>query len=62
MLHALRGRSWSAPSGTWEIARFFDRLELLEPGVVSVPLWRPDPHQIGVPTEVDTFGGVGRKP
>jgi hypothetical protein len=45
-----------------EIARFFDRLELIEPGVVSVSLWRPDPHQIGAPTEVNTFGGVGRKP
>ena len=46
-----------------EIARFFDRLELLiESGVVSVSLWRPDPHQVGAPTEVNTFGGVGRKP
>ena len=45
-----------------EIARFFDRVELVEPGVVPVPLWRPDPSQIGVPTEVNTFGGVGRKP
>jgi hypothetical protein len=44
-----------------EIARFFDRVELVEPGVVPVPLWRPDPSQIGVPTEVNTFGGVGRK-
>jgi hypothetical protein len=25
-----------------QIARFFDGLELLEPGLVSVPLWRPD--------------------
>ena len=27
-------------------------LELIEPGVVSVPLWRPDPAQVGVPAEV----------
>jgi S-adenosyl methyltransferase len=45
-----------------EIARFFDRLELIEPGVVPVPLWRPDPNQVGAPAEVNTFGGVGRKP
>jgi hypothetical protein len=45
-----------------EIAGFFDRLELIEPGVVPVPLWRPDPAQVGVPAEVNTFGGVGRKP
>jgi hypothetical protein len=45
-----------------EIASFFDGLELVEPGVVSCPLWRPDPSQIGTPTELDAFGGVGRKP
>jgi len=45
-----------------EINRFFDRLELLEPGVVSDSLWRPDPHHVGVLAEVDHFGGVGRKP
>ena len=45
-----------------EITQFFDGLELIEPGVVSVSLWRPDPHQVGAPTEVNTFGGVGRKP
>jgi hypothetical protein len=45
-----------------EIAGFFDRLELIEPGVVPVPLWRPDPAQAGVPAGVNTFGGVGRKP
>jgi hypothetical protein len=44
-----------------EIARFFDGLELVEPGVVSCPLWRPDPDD-GAPTPVDAFGGVGRKP
>lgn len=45
-----------------EVARFFDRLELLEPGVVSASLWRPDPADIGTPVEVGTFGVVGRKP
>jgi hypothetical protein len=44
-----------------EIASFFDGLDLVEPGVVSVPLWRPDPGT-DVPTAVDAFGGVGRKP
>jgi hypothetical protein len=43
-----------------QIARFFDGLELLEPGVVSVPLWRPDPSR-STPEEVDQYGGVGRK-
>jgi hypothetical protein len=43
------------------IAGFFDGLELLEPGVVPVSLWRPDPSPF-TPAEVDNFGGVGRKP
>jgi hypothetical protein len=47
-----------------EIARFFDGLELVEPGVVSTPLWRPDPDldPPGGPAALDTFCGVGRKP
>ncbi|HEY6422314.1 MAG TPA: SAM-dependent methyltransferase [Pseudonocardiaceae bacterium] len=45
-----------------QIAGFFDGLELVEPGVVSCPRWRPEPNPFGVPAEVDAFGGVGRKP
>jgi hypothetical protein len=47
-----------------EIAGFFEGLELVEPGVVSVPRWRTDPAEaVGdLPAEVDAFGGVGRKP
>lgn len=44
-----------------EIASFFDGLELVEPGVVSCPRWRPDPAA-GDQPELDAFGGVGRKP
>jgi hypothetical protein len=44
-----------------EIAGFFDGLEVVEPGVVSCPLWRPDPDG-ATPDPVDAFGGVGRKP
>ncbi|HEX6469718.1 MAG TPA: SAM-dependent methyltransferase [Streptosporangiaceae bacterium] len=45
-----------------QIAGFFEGLELVEPGVVSVPLWRPDPSPFEPSAEVDNFGGVGRKP
>src|SRR5579859_3443702 len=45
-----------------EIASFFDGLELVEPGVVSCPLWRPEASEGTSPVEVDAFGGVGRKP
>jgi len=45
-----------------QVGRFFDGLELLEPGVVSCPRWRPKAGAPGAPGEVDAFGGVGRKP
>lgn len=43
-----------------ELARFFDGLELLEPGLVSVSRWRPGPSGEQA-AEVDDFGGVARK-
>ncbi|WP_435108631.1 SAM-dependent methyltransferase [Nocardiopsis synnemataformans] len=45
-----------------EVERFFDGLELLEPGVVSASLWRPLPTDLGAPKEVAQYGGVARKP
>ncbi len=48
--------------GPEQIASFFDGLELVEPGVVSCPRWRPDPGQPAAAPDVDAFGGVGRKP
>ena len=45
-----------------ELIRFFDGLELLEPGVVSASLWRPEAEELGTPAEVFNFSGVGRKP
>jgi hypothetical protein len=52
------------PRSPEQIAGFFDGLELVEPGVVSCPRWRPDPADLsgGLPAELDAFGGVGRKP
>jgi O-methyltransferase involved in polyketide biosynthesis len=45
-----------------EVIRFFDHVELEEPGLVSCTRWRPDPAEVGTPREVDEFCGVGRKP
>jgi hypothetical protein len=45
-----------------EVASFFEGLELVAPGVVSCPRWRPEATPFGAPTEVDAFGGVARKP
>ena len=43
------------------VARFFDGLELLDPGVVSCSRWRPEPGEPVEPQEVALHGGVGRK-
>jgi O-methyltransferase involved in polyketide biosynthesis len=46
-----------------QVARYFDGLELLPPGVVSCPRWRPEAGERDVtPAEVAMYGGVGRKP
>ncbi|MGW7257305.1 SAM-dependent methyltransferase [Streptomyces sp. NPDC054834] len=44
-----------------DVARFFDGLDLLEPGVVSCSRWRPEHAHGAEPEEVAMFGGVGRK-
>ncbi|MEU5535248.1 SAM-dependent methyltransferase [Streptomyces sp. NPDC020362] len=44
-----------------DVARFFDGLELLEPGVVSCSRWRPESTEGAEPEEVAMFGGVARK-
>ena len=44
-----------------QIAEFFTGLELIEPGVVSCPLWRPGPSDVGTIVPVDEFCAVGRK-
>lgn len=44
------------------LTRLFEGLELLEPGVVACPLWRPDESTSYAGEEVPQFCGVGRKP
>ena len=49
------------------VEQFFTGLDLLDPGVVSLPRWRPDPSDLGQaaqPTDaaVSVYGGLGRKP
>jgi hypothetical protein len=42
------------------ITRFFDGLELLEPGVVQPQQWRPEPGALS-PPQVTAWCGVARK-
>ncbi|MBE1457219.1 hypothetical protein H4W79_001433 [Nocardiopsis terrae] len=62
-------RQWNEASSTpvvlrapEQIERFFEGLELVEPGLVSIPMWRPEPTGIGEPQFMDEFGAVARKP
>ena len=48
------------------VERFFAGLDLLDPGVVSLPGWRPDSDDLGQPGQptdaaVSVYGGLGRK-
>jgi len=45
-----------------QFAARFEGMEPVEPGVVSVTRWRPDPSLPELPAEVDQYCGVGRKP
>jgi hypothetical protein len=45
-----------------EVARFFDGLELVPPGVVYLHAWRPDPGDPVPQGGVSAYGGVARKP
>jgi hypothetical protein len=48
-----------------DVERFFAGLDLIDPGVVSLPQWRPDPRDVGRPPSdaaVSVYGGVARKP
>jgi hypothetical protein len=48
-----------------DVERFFGGLDLIDPGVVSLPQWRPDPSDVGRPPSdaaVSVYGGVARKP
>lgn len=43
-----------------EIAAYYEGFDLLDPGIVPCPLWRPEPGSS--PTPTDVMGGVASKP
>jgi hypothetical protein len=46
-----------------EVEGFFTGLDLVEPGVVYLPAWRPDPAELAAPPEgVWVVAGIGRLP
>jgi hypothetical protein len=58
------GRSDVHPRTRAQFDEFFSGLELVEPGVVAVSEWRPDPEaeEHAAPVDASIFGAVGRKP
>lgn len=49
------------PRGHEQVIGYFTGLEMIEPGVVPIHEWRPEPGLVGVPAAVDESGGIGRK-
>ncbi len=45
-----------------EVARFLDGLELLPPGIVTAPLWRPDGPTTPEDARLPVYAAVARKP
>jgi SAM-dependent methyltransferase len=45
-----------------QVEAYFEGLTLVEPGLVFLPAWRPDPGDVvDHPEQVAAYGGVGRK-
>ncbi|MFF9151619.1 SAM-dependent methyltransferase [Streptomyces sp. NPDC014846] len=45
-----------------EVERLFEGFELIDPGLVQVPFWRPDGTPPPRSAEIGFYGGVARKP
>ncbi|MFL1376488.1 MULTISPECIES: SAM-dependent methyltransferase [unclassified Nocardiopsis] len=45
-----------------DFTRYFDGFELLDPGVVTVMRWRPEPAEIGDIRDLPQYCGLARKP
>jgi len=44
-----------------QIARFFDGLDAVEPGIVPVQQWRPDQQSARLPENINMWGGAAVK-
>jgi hypothetical protein len=57
-LNARLGPAQSTLRSRAQIERYFDGLELVEPGIVPMPQWRTVPNSLVIPV----YAGMGRKP
>ncbi|GHD35021.1 hypothetical protein GCM10007147_41120 [Nocardiopsis kunsanensis] len=49
------------PRSLEDFTRFFDGLDLVDPGVVSVSKWRPEPVEVGRCRDLPQYCGLARK-
>jgi S-adenosyl methyltransferase len=49
------------PRSQAQVTRFFDGLDLIDPGVVPIQQWHPD-SEVDAAARAGMWGGVGRKP
>ncbi len=62
MAHYAQTTADFQPRSHAEILRFFDGLDLIEPGLVHVPRWRPgNPRDAEHAERIAAYGGAGRK-
>lgn len=61
MAHYARTTAPFQPRGYDDVLRFFGGLALVEPGLVHVSRWRPDPEDATEAGPVAAFGGVGHR-
>lgn len=54
--------NWGRVRREEEIKRFFDGLEILEPGLCNITEWRPDGTKVEQTYDWIEYGGIGRKP
>ena len=52
---------WSDTRAARQVAAFFEGLELVEPGLVPCPRWRPDPDDAESARDMDEYCALGRK-
>ena len=55
-----RAAEQATPRTHAEVSRFFDGLNVLDPGIVPIPQWRPDAQDAST-ASVAMWGGVGAK-
>ncbi len=44
-----------------EVASYFNMVDMVEPGLVRTPQWRPDLYEEALPADLENMAGIGHK-